>query len=130
MRFFRMEEFACRCCGQLPPFAKENVEALVAEVLDPLRERLGRPIRVNSGYRCAERNAAVGGATGSQHLKGEAADICGRSPEENMRMARMLMERRGFDQLIIERCDKAGNPMWLHVSYKRTGVNRNMVLWE
>ena len=53
----------------------ENVKALVENVLDPLREKYGKPIKVNSGYRCPKHNLAVGGATQSQHMKGEAADI-------------------------------------------------------
>lgn len=44
-------------------------------MLDPARERLGKPIMVNSGYRCPLKNKAVGGVPNSQHLKGEAADI-------------------------------------------------------
>ena len=75
MKWFKMDEFRCRCCGGLPPLARANVEALVREVLDPARERFGGPIRVNSGYRCPKHNLAVGGVRGSQHMKGEAADI-------------------------------------------------------
>ena len=36
MRWFKDKEFACRCCGELPPFARENIEALVRNVLDPV----------------------------------------------------------------------------------------------
>ena len=46
--------------------------ALVDNVLDPLREWYGKPIYVNSGYRCKELNTAIGGAPTSQHMKGEA----------------------------------------------------------
>ena len=49
--------------------------ALVDNVLDPLRTWWGKPITVNSGYRCPELNAAVRGSKTSQHMKGEAADI-------------------------------------------------------
>jgi hypothetical protein len=52
MKWFKEKELCCKCCGQLPPLAKENIEALVENVLDPLRERYGKPIVVNSGYRC------------------------------------------------------------------------------
>ena len=48
--------------------------ALVEKVLDPLREALGEPIRITSGYRSPELNRLVGGVPTSQHLKGEAAD--------------------------------------------------------
>ena len=52
-----------------------NAIALVENVLDPAREKLGMPIKVTSGYRCPLKNKAVGGVENSQHLKGEAADI-------------------------------------------------------
>ena len=53
-----------------------NIEALVEHVLDPARELLGKPLYVSSGYRSARLNQAVGGAVNSQHLRGEAADVC------------------------------------------------------
>ena len=118
MKWFKEKEFVCRCCGELPPFAKENTVALVHEVLDPARERLGKPIIVNSGYRCAKHNREVGGATNSQHMKGEAADIrC----DDNKKLLKLLMESQKYDQLIIY-------PTFIHVSWKRVGQNRRMVL--
>ena len=48
-----------------PKEAEENLRALVDEVLDPLREAYGRPIRVNSGYRCPKLNNLVGGTPNS-----------------------------------------------------------------
>ena len=61
---------------RLPNGIEESLAALVEDVLDPVREKLGRPIVVNSGFRCPVHNRMVGGATGSQHVKGEAADDC------------------------------------------------------
>ena len=52
-----------------------NLKQLVDQVLDPLRKRYGKPIKVNSGYRCEQLNKAVKGAANSQHIKGLAADI-------------------------------------------------------
>ncbi len=45
------------------------------EVLDDLREHLGAPVRVTSGFRCKDHNRAVGGSSRSQHLFGRAADV-------------------------------------------------------
>ena len=128
MRFFKEQEFVCRCCGGLPPFAKENIEALVENVLDPLRERYGKPIVVNSGYRCAKHNREVGGATNSQHMCGEAADIrpttnCTNYTNELKLLRQLIIESRKFDQLIVY-------PTFLHVSWKRRGGNRRTVLWQ
>ena len=118
MKWFKEKEFACKCCGQLPPLARENVKALVREVLDPVREKLGMPIVVNSGYRCEKHNKDVGGVRNSQHLRGEAADIhCA----DNERLKQLIIENGKFDQLITY-------PTFLHVSYKRTGGNRHQRL--
>ena len=128
MKWFKEKELCCKCCGQLPPLARENMEALVENVLDPLRERYGKPIVVNSGYRCAKHNREVGGATNSQHMCGEAADI---RPTTNFTnytnelklLRQLIIESRKFDQLIVY-------PTFLHVSWKRRGGNRRTVLWQ
>ncbi len=67
---FREEEFACGCgCG------RKDVSMVLVLALECVRERFGRPVRVNSGRRCVKRNRAVGGEADSRHLTGEAADI-------------------------------------------------------
>ena len=106
-----------------PKEAEENLRALVDEVLDPLREAYGRPIRVNSGYRCPKLNNLVGGTTNSQHMRGEAADIQPVAGNESDldELARILISNGKFDQLIIY-------PTFIHVSWKRLGWNRKLVL--
>lgn len=136
MKWFNEREFACRCCGELPPFARENIEALVREVLDPARENLGMPIVVNSGYRCPKHNREVGGVANSQHLKGEAADIRPNTnctnrrsttdsgvnyTNELARLRQIIIDSGRFDQLITY-------PTFLHVSWKKSGQERRRVL--
>lgn len=152
MRYFKKEEFRCKCCGL--PFRQAqgelsssgivpNIEALVENVLDPVRERFGKPIRVNSGYRCPKHNREVGGVERSQHLRGEAADVCPVKSEKLSRLAssnerpevarkvKSELERLGqvieelgrFDQLIYY-------PTFIHVSWKRCGGNRKQVLYK
>ena len=106
-----------------PKEAEENLKALVDEVLDPLREAYGRPIRVNSGYRCPKLNTLVGGTPNSQHMRGEAADIqpVVGNEADLPELARILIENGKFDQLILY-------PTFIHVSYKRLGWNRKQVL--
>ncbi|MDD3038249.1 D-Ala-D-Ala carboxypeptidase family metallohydrolase [Bacteroides sp.] len=99
-----------------------NLTALVNNVLDPLRERYGKPIRVSSGYRSAILNRSVNGATSSQHRLGEAADITVGSREENRKLFEIIKNELTFDQLIDER-----NFSWVHVSF-REGRNRKQVL--
>lgn len=95
------------------PQAMNNLNALVTHLLDPLREKFGRPIYVNSGYRCPELNKAVGGSLTSQHLTGEAADITAGNKRENHRLYELLQSLKlPVDQAINE-CDYS----WIHVSY-------------
>lgn len=124
MEFFSFSEFACRCCGRIPPGVRGNIEALVDNVLDPARRVFGGPVSVSSGYRCPKHNAEVGGVSGSQHLKGEAADIC---CSDNERLARIIERNGRYDQL-IRYMDGNGRVRFVHVSWKRCGVNRRMKL--
>ena len=122
MKHFKFEEFRCRCCGGLPPLARANIEALVDNVLDPARQAFGGPVTVNSGYRCEKHNAEVGGVKNSQHLRGEAADIhC----DDNRRLAEIIEQNGRYDQL-IRYLNRDGSIRFIHVSWKRTGVNRKM----
>ena len=126
MKNFKIQEFVCHCGCEMPPEARQNIEALVANVLDPLREAYGKPIYVNSGYRCEKHNKAVGGVPRSQHMLGQAADISLRLTayglqDELMKLVRIIVLQGRFDQLIIY-------PTFLHVSYSRSGVNRHKVL--
>src|SRR5690606_317319 len=87
-----------------------GLQALCRHILQPLRDALGKPVTVNSGFRSAAVNKAVGGAASSQHRTGEAADIAvkGMPPEALAR--RIVALGLPFDQLIWE-------PSWVHVSY-------------
>ena len=106
------------------PEVEYNLFALVDNILDPLRLFYGKPVTINSGYRNATLNRLVGGASNSQHLRGEAADITTGSKTENRKLAKMIVDLKlPFDQLIDE-ADYA----WVHVSYKRDGGNRGQIL--
>lgn len=106
------------------PQAEENLRLLVERLLDPLRERYGKPITVNSGYRNAEVNRLVGGVPGSQHTSGCAADISTGSKAENQHLARMIVQYGlPFDQLIDEQ-----GYSWVHVSISPNGYNRRQIL--
>lgn len=106
-----------------PPDIKVKLNALMNNLLDPVREMWGKPIIVNSGFRCPVLNRAVGGMPTSQHTKGEAADITTGNREDNRRLFDMIISSGiGFDQLIDEK-----GYSWLHLSY-RAGNNRRNVL--
>lgn len=69
---FALSEFACKgsgCCSTV------KVDSDLVTYLQKIRDHFGKPITINSGYRCATHNKRVGGATGSRHTKGQATDI-------------------------------------------------------
>lgn len=114
----------------IPPAREERaLWALVGCVLDPLRAKLGRPLRVNSAYRGPEANKAVGGSASSQHMKGQAADI-EVDGMANKALAQFILDRGlPFDQLILEFYnDSDPNAGWVHVSYCDDGSNRREVI--
>jgi hypothetical protein len=93
----------------------DNLRLLCENVLQPLRESLGRGVFVNSGYRAPRTNEAVGGSKTSQHLKGQAADIeVGHLTIEQL-YQRIKNSGLPFDQLIQE------FDQWVHVSYNAAG---------
>lgn len=90
-------------------------------VLEPVRAKFG-PVAITSGYRSPAVNKACGGAKGSQHIRGEAADftVPGR---RNIDLAQWIMHNLTYDQLIYE----FGEAGWLHVSWV-AGARRNQEL--
>jgi hypothetical protein len=59
----------------VPKALAPKVERLAVDVLQPIRDAIGRPMRILSGYRSRDLNRAVGGSVTSQHVRGEAADF-------------------------------------------------------
>ena len=106
---------ALKIDNRVPVRYVSSLETLCREVLEPLRQHVGKPIRISSGYRCPALNKAVGGVATSQHLTGEAADIHLDSIEEGREWFKWLMDNTNVDQLIWER---SGSTRWIHVSCK------------
>lgn len=104
----------------LPAWARSNVLALVANVLDPLRVYLGRPIRITSGYRSPEVNEAVGGSKTSGHMTGRAVDLTVRGMTAQEIAAEVQKLGLAYDQMIVYSPARGGH---LHLSY-REGNNR------
>lgn len=103
---------------------EKNLNQLIDNILDPLREKWGEAIIVNSGYRSTELNKLVGGASSSQHIVGQAADIRTKSNTEssNKKLFNLIKSMKlPYDQLINEY-----NYKWIHVSY--SSKNRRQIL--
>lgn len=101
-------------------FIYTNLMRIVVEILQPLRNRINKPILVTSGYRCNSLNQIVGGVSNSQHLTGNAVDIVvnGRTPKEIISI--INNSNLPFDQLIEEES-------WTHISLKDKN-NRKEIL--
>lgn len=102
-----------------------NLVYLAAYVLEPLRVAMKEPIKIGSGYRCPALNRAVGGVSNSQHMKGQAADLCiDGDIAKGKRWFNYIREHLPFDQLIWERNPKTGS-YWVHVSFVHPDFGRN-----
>lgn len=100
---------------------RDSIQALVLNVLQPLRTALGVEMHINSGYRCPELNEAVGGVPNSMHLLGEAADVATPTP---LRLARKAVEMGlPFDQIGIY-------PTFVHFSHRLGGPQRGQIFYS
>lgn len=93
-----------------PELVIENLKSLCEYILQPIRDKVEKPVEINSGYRCLELNKKVGGVPTSQHVMGCACDfkIDGMTSYE---IAEVVLELKlPFDQLILY-------PTFVHVSY-------------
>ena len=106
-----------------------NLKTVCEKILEPVRKHFGKPVRINSGYRGAALNSAVGGSSKSQHCNGEAVDfeIDGLA---NPQLAKWVSENCEFDQCILEFYDPKEGPNsgWVHASYTTKGTNRKQCL--
>lgn len=101
-----------------------NLKSLCENVLQPLRNALGCPIVITSGFRCAVLNKKVGGQPNSQHLMGQAADLV--VPQKNLKdVFNYIKSHLNYDQLLYEysKTDK-----WIHVSFRNDGHNRKQAI--
>lgn len=71
---FSVEEFDCNDGSKMPDSVMTNMIEL-AEQLQILRDHIGKPIRITSGYRSKEYNRRIGGVRNSMHVIGKASDL-------------------------------------------------------
>lgn len=131
IKYFKLSEFinseTAKRLGidNIPTFEVVDNLNRLADYLDGIRTKLGKPIVVSSGYRCPMLNKAVGGVVNSQHLNGLAADVVCSDMDS---LEKVLRETGGFDQLIKEH-SKGSKSFWFHVSVcTRNGKPRNQII--
>ena len=107
----------------------ENMRKLAINIFQPIREHFNVPVHISSGYRSAELNKKMKGASKtSQHCKGEAIDIdMDNTSVSNASIFNWIKDNLVFDQLIWE-FGNDNNPDWVHVSYSATGKQRKQIL--
>lgn len=98
IRYFKREEFKCKCgryCNGYPA----EIDLGMVSIADAIRARLGKPLTVNSGLRCRQHNANTpGSASNSQHLYGTACDLgcpAGTTPQKMYDIAEEIMGDTG-----------------------------------
>ena len=113
-RHFSTWEFRCRCCNEA------KVESKLVNALQELRFLVGKPILINSGYRCPKHNKAIGGAKNSQHILGTAADIVipGLDVEQMFSYAKL-----------IEPFEKGGIGIYPDQKFIHVDVRRRQARW-
>ena len=76
MSYFKTKEFRCPCCKEV------RASGYLIHLLNKVREEYGKPMIINSGYRCEKHNKEIGGSQNSAHTRGLAVDIkCDNSPD-------------------------------------------------
>ena len=110
---FKVNEFKCKgrgCCATV------LIDEKLVEYLQKIRDHFGKPVTINSAYRCATHNKKVGGASGSRHTKGQAADIKveGVTPAEVAKYAESI----GIKGIGLYETDKDGH--FVHIDTRST----------
>lgn len=131
IKYFSLSEFLNSATAKrlgidnTPTFEVVDNLNKLADYLDVIREKVGKPILISSGFRCPALNKAVGGVSNSQHQKGLAADVVCADMES---LEKVLRETGGFDQLIKEH-RKGSKSFWFHISVcSRNGKPRNQII--
>lgn len=104
-----------------------NLKTLCEKILQPVRDHYGKGVKVNSGYRAPEVNAAVGGSKMSDHCHGQAADI--EIPGvANAELANWIADNLDYTQLILEFYTQGiPDSGWVHVSYDPTNLKKQQL---
>ena len=108
--------------NQPTPDIVDNLEILINECLDKIRIAYGKPIYVNSGYRCNELNNRVKGSNTSHHLYGKAADITLKSKKLNKLLFNLIQDMIKSGTLKCTQLIDEYNYQWVHISYDKDNL--------
>ena len=129
MKYFTISELcksttadAFHINNQPTPDIVDNLEILINECLDKIREVFGNHIYVNSGYRCKELNNRVKGSNTSHHLYGKAADITLKSKKLNKVLFNLIQDMIKSGTLKCTQLIDEYNYQWIHISYDKDNL--------
>ena len=111
---FKVREFACKDGSQVV-----FVDDYLISILDILRNQVGKPVYINSGYRTPTRNKAVGGAKYSYHMRGMAADI-----RINGMTAKEIANK--LNAIIPDECGIIVYSTWVHIDTRTKKYRKGM----
>ena len=106
----------------------ENLYYLARNVLQPLRDAIGKQIKITSGYRCPALNAAVGGSPRSFHCYGQAVDLRFRYKEDGqlIDLFKYIYSKLKFTELIAEELPQG----WIHIAYAKGRENERQLKYK
>lgn len=111
---FKVREFACKDGSQVV-----FIDTHLVAILDILRNQVGKPVYINSGYRTPTRNKEVGGAKYSYHMRGMAADI-----RVNGMAAKEIANK--LNAIIPDECGIIVYSTWVHIDTRTKKYRKGM----
>ena len=136
MKYFSLSELthsdtavSVRIDNTPSPLQEARLILLVRDVLDPIREHWGLPIRVTSGYRCPELNDWVGGVEDSWHMDGCAADITALGNDEehrrhrNIELMSLIRTMHLTGKIALTECYAGPDYKYIHVAYSPDDID-------
>ena len=99
-------------------------------VLQKIRDRYGKPMHINSGYRCPKLNSKVGGSKTSQHMNGSAADISVGSTKENKELFDLIVKMANDKEIQFRQLIDEYGYKWVHlgINCSENSVKNNQIL--
>lgn len=105
----------------------DNLLTLIVECLQPVRNKLGKPMVITSGYRNDKVNRLVGGSSTSEHKKGMAADFVVNGMTVQAVIEFIRKSGLKYTQLIEEH---SKNTSWVHISYNVNNLKKETLLYK
>ena len=107
-----------------------NLTKICKYVMEPIRQRYGKPIIVTSGYRCLKLNTIIGGASSSQHIQGTAIDFKPKDPKDIKLLWNIILDMIDKGEIECRQLIDEYNLSWIHISIndKYHGYKKNQII--